>query len=87
MINFKGTRMVKDGEDNHGLQTASSKIQVKLFKMRKPWGSSYKPSWLHVGDTHLGDRGFFSLKHIGNLQMESWGCNPMFKNKEKILLG
>ena len=36
MINFKGTRMVKDGEDNHGLQTASSKIQVKLFKMRKP---------------------------------------------------
>ena len=32
IINHKGTRMVKDGEDWHGLQTTKLKSLAKLFK-------------------------------------------------------
>ena len=31
-INHKGTRMAKDGEDCHGLQTTNLKSLAKLFK-------------------------------------------------------
>ena len=32
IINLKGTRMVKDGEDWHGLQTRKFKSLAKLLK-------------------------------------------------------
>ena len=35
-INHKGTRMVKDGEDWHGLQTTKLKSLANLFKPIAP---------------------------------------------------
>ena len=40
IINHKGTRMVKDGEDWHGLQTANLKSLAKLFK---PFNRDWAP--------------------------------------------
>ena len=40
IINHKGTRMVKDGKDKHGLQTTKFKTEAKIFKTRKLWRRS-----------------------------------------------
>ena len=47
IINHKGTRIVKDGEDWHGLQTTNLKILGQIFQDAKPWRSSCNLTHLH----------------------------------------
>ena len=49
-INQKGTRMVKDGEDSHGLKMTNLKSLGKIFQDAQTVTSSFKVTRLIVGN-------------------------------------